>query len=430
MSESNAPTGAGERIANLDLLRGIAICAILPVNILVMGTVGDREGLTYPSHWDLNRILWCLEQILLEGPSRGLFTLLFGAGMALMLRRTEGDNPQVTPVDVWSRRCLALLALGVVQFAVFMWPGEILWTYGIAGLLLLAFRISRPRTLCIVAALLLLGLCGLRAWSTTNLVETYMGAPPAAAAKAAGHALTPAQQNSLDAVQASHDGLYPSATAVNAEIEQRTHFKSLLKWSTDGWIYRHLSVWSWPGVVECLSFMLIGVALYRLGILTGAASTRTYVLMALIGYGLGLPIRIAALAWLARTGFELDPTRLVLPVSAVRSFLYEPARLGVTLGHVALATLLFRWKVLGGATALRALGRTSLTTYSLQSILTSMLFYGFGWVGALSFTSLMLVSVAIWIVTAIASVLWLRRFSMGPAEWLIRAFAYGRGGLS
>lgn len=422
----DAPTGADGRIPNLDVLRGVAVCAILPVNIIVMGTVGDREGLLYPSQWNLDRILWCLEQVFLEGPARGLFTLLFGAGMILMLARAEADPPQIGVIDAWARRCIALLALGVVQFAIFMWPGEILWTYGVAGLFLLAFRACRPRTLCIAAALLLLGLSGLRAYDTNNSVQTYARAPAAAAARTEGRPLSQAQQASLQAVQSAHEALYPSRSAITEQIEQRTQLRGLIAWSANGWVWRHLSTWSWPGVVECLSFMLIGIALYRTGLLTGGATTRTYVLIALVGYGFGLTVRVANIAWMARTGFELDPDRLVPAVSVLRSFLYEPARLGVTMGHLAVVTLLFRRGALGGAKTLRALGRTSLTTYSLQSVLTSLLFYGCGLVGSMSFAGLMATSVAIWVFTAIVARLWLRRFPMGPAEWLIRALAYGR----
>jgi len=66
--------------------------------------------------------------LLLEGPMRGLFTVLFGAGMLMMLRRAEGPHGDVPPIDAWTRRCLALLLFGVVHFLLLMWPGEILRT--------------------------------------------------------------------------------------------------------------------------------------------------------------------------------------------------------------------------------------------------------------------------------------------------------------
>ena len=59
---------------------------------------------------------------------RGLFMVPFGAGMVMMLRKAESKQPQITPIDVWARRSLALLGLGTVHFLVLMWPGEILWT--------------------------------------------------------------------------------------------------------------------------------------------------------------------------------------------------------------------------------------------------------------------------------------------------------------
>ena len=67
----------------------------------------------------------------------------------------------------------------------------------------------------------------------------------------------------------------------------------------------------------------------------------------------------------------------------------------------------------------------ALTVYCLQSILTSILFYAFGLLGAFGFAGLMLVTAAIWVLTAAFSILWLRYFLMGPAEWLLRAIAYG-----
>ena len=126
---------ATARIEVLDVMRGIAVCGILAVNILVMGTVGSTQGRTFPASWDVDWIAWVGQRLLLEGPMRGLFTILFGAGMVMMLRRAEGADGQALPIDVWTRRCLALLLLGVVHFLVLMWPGEILWTYGIAGFL-------------------------------------------------------------------------------------------------------------------------------------------------------------------------------------------------------------------------------------------------------------------------------------------------------
>lgn len=167
-SMSSAPVRAGDRIEVLDVMRGIAVCGILAVNIIIMGTVGSTQGRTFPFRWDADWIMWIFERVLLEGPMRGLFTILFGAGMVMMLRRSEGENGLALPIDVWTRRCLALLLFGVIHFLVLMWPGEILWTYGVAGLALLAFRTAKVRTLWIWALVIIACLSLHRAYHTST----------------------------------------------------------------------------------------------------------------------------------------------------------------------------------------------------------------------------------------------------------------------
>jgi uncharacterized protein len=71
------------------------------------------------------------------------------------------------------------------------------------------------------------------------------------------------------------------------------------------------------------------------------------------------------------------------------------------------------------------MGRTALTVYTLQSILTSILFYALGYLGKFGAAGLLLAALCISIITALFSMLWLRHRSMGPMEWLLRAIAYG-----
>jgi len=418
------PIGKGERIELLDILRGIAVCGILPVNIIVMGTVGSTKGLTYPARWDGDWIAWGLQRVLLEGPMRGLFTMLFGVGMLLMLRRAEGERPDVVAFDIWTRRCLALLLFGIVQFAVFFWPGEILWTYGIAGLMLLAFRSARPRTLWIWAAIIMIGLSSFRTYDTAKTAIGHEQAHVAAQVLAAGQPVSAEQKVALDAARATQASLHPSDESIVTEIRQRTNLGSLLGWSAAGWAARHIGNYSWWGVMESLGFMLVGIALFRTGLLTGAGTAIGYRRLMVWGLGIGILLRLCDLAWQARTGFELDLDRLNLTASLMRSLLYEPARLALTLGYVALIVLLSRGSSSRAVRAISPLGRMALTAYCLQSILTSLLFYAFGYVGAFGYLSLLIVSAVIWAITGLFAAIWLRHFKMGPAEWLLRAIAY------
>lgn len=419
------PVVVMDRIEILDVMRGIAVCGILAVNIFVMGTVGSTQGRTFPFRLDADWAAWIGQRLLLEGPMRGLFMILFGAGMVIMLRKAEGPDGQALPIDVWTRRSLALLLLGVAQFLILMWPGEILWTLGVAGFALLAFRTAKVRTMWIWALLIIACLSAHRAYDTSTYLATYRTALQAEDAKAAGLESTPEQQKALDAVASTKSANYPSNDALAQQVKQRTELRSLVSWSASGWAYRHLEIYSWIAVAESLSFMLIGMAVFRSGILTGERAIRTYWLILIVAGGIGLMLRGIDLAWQARTAFELDIHRLNPFMSILRSALYQPARLALTLAYVALIVLAVRGSMRAWKEPFRALGRMALTTYMLHSALTSLLFYGFGYLDAFGAASLMLVTVAICLITAAFSMIWLRHFSMGPMEWLLRAMAYG-----
>jgi len=406
-------------------MRGFAVCGILSVNILVMGTVGSTQGRTFPARWDADWIAWVGQRLLLEGPMRGLFTILFGAGMVIMLRKAEGPGAQVLPLDVWARRCLALLFLGVVHFALLLWPGEILWTYGVAGLALLAFRTAKVRTLWIWALVIVAALSLHRAYDTITYVATYQTALAGERVIAAGGKPDAGQKAALDAAAAAKTSNYPAEESIAAEIGQRTNLHGVLGWSAAGWSFRHLGVYSWIGVAESLAFMLAGMALYRSGLLTGAGRARTYWLILLVGGTIGLGLRIVDFAWQARTGFELDIHRLNPMMSLLRSGWYQPARLALTLAYVALFVLLLRGEIKAWAPPFRAMGRLALTNYTLQSALASILFYGLAFLGYFGTAGLMGVTLGICVITALLSLLWLRRFSIGPMEWLLRVLAYG-----
>ncbi|MCW3848037.1 DUF418 domain-containing protein [Sphingomonas sp. LB-2] len=421
-----APVQPERRIETLDFLRGVAICGILLMNIPYMGRLTERPAPDLPARWDLNWISWGIQDLFFEGTMRGLFELLFGAGMLLMLRSAEGENPQAAPFDVWARRCLALMFLGLVQWAVFLWPGEILWSYGICGLFLLAFRTARPRTLIIAGTLMLTVLSANYAMYSKSRAELLQASVPAAAAAAANKPLTPEQKKAIQAYETAREANHPSPASIASAKAERTHLSSLFQWSAGFWTQYNISALGWILLLEGIGTMLLGMALFRLGILTGAASRATYVWLMLIGYGGGLAIRIVALVLTARTGFDVDVSASAVSVAVFSGGSYNLGRILVTLGHVGALVAAFRSGWFGRAATVRALGRMALTTYSLQSILTSSLFYGLGYVGAFSFAELMGIAAAIWIVTAIFCRLWLRGFAMGPAEYVLRAIAYGR----
>ena len=426
MNTTTLPVAKANRIETLDVLRGVAICGILLMNIPFMGMLGDLGTPAFPFRWNADWTAWLAQSLFFEGTMRGLFTMLFGAGMLLMLRNAEKETPQVRPFDVWTRRCWALIALGVMQFVIFLWPGEILVNYGVAGLFLLAVRTAKPKILIGLAAAVLIASTIPDVVESVERTQALQISTSALADKAAHKKLTTEQSDAIKAREKALDTFHPKPADIAKEYEKRTHYPSVLKWSVGIWHEWNMGAQKWYlGGAESLGFMLIGMALFRTGVLTGEASFATYRWMMIIGYGLGFAARAIALYTRSRSGFDLDFNLLNVAASAYRAGIYEPARLAITIGHVGLLCTLFRAGALGRATPLRALGRMALTVYSLQSILTSILFYGMGKVGAFGFATLMGIAAVIWVVTGLFCVWWLSRFEMGPAEQMLRAVAYG-----
>ena len=367
-----------ERIHTLDVLRGIAICGILLMNIHGMGDVADYPLTGFPAAGNGEWIAWGVQTIFVQGAMRGLFTILFGASMLIMLRRAEGAGASPRPLDIWVRRSIALMGFGIAQWALFLWPGEILWNYGISGLFLLAFRTAPPRTLLIAAALLTAALAANTAfWTHQQVVQLEQGQAAAARAQR-GLPITADDRIAIEAEHEHRASIRPSAAQRAERIAQRTHPVGLLHWSAGYWMRENLTITGWVDIAESVSFMLVGMALFLAGILTGTAPVATYRGMLIGGYAGGLLLRGAHVALMAHTGLDMGSPLAPGWAWIAGEALFEPARLLMTIGHIGLAVLMFRAGLFGQAVTLRAMGRMSLTVYCLQTILGAAIFYAAG----------------------------------------------------
>ncbi len=421
MTLSVGPVGIEERLRSLDVLRGVAVCGILLMNIPLMGMIGLSARPPLPAVPNLDWIAFLIQDTAFAGTMRGLFTLLFGAGMLIMLRRIDEPGGEETGQS-YLTRCFALMLLGVANFALFMWPGEILFSYGAAGLVLLLFRKAKTRVLLTAAAAILAAVVLDLSGASIDRAAALRDAPAAAALKAEGKTLTKEQEAALATRTAMSESLRPPAARVEKERAQRTSFPGVLVWSTKLWIDWNFANHPIAWLGQCLGYMLIGMALFRSGVLSGAKSLKFYAILAVSGYGLGLALRgsISAAQW--STGFELNPE-----VMLWRVWTNEIGRLAMTIGLTGLVLVLFKAGAFGRlAGALQAIGRMALTNYVGQSVITSVLFYGFGMLARFSFAELMGIAVLIWIVQGVFSLLWLKRYEMGPLEWGLRLLTYGR----
>ncbi|MGI9344126.1 MAG: DUF418 domain-containing protein, partial [Gammaproteobacteria bacterium] len=183
-------------------------------------------------------------------------------------------------------------------------------------------------------------------------------------------------------------------------------------------IFVGLKAWS----LDALGTMLLGMALFKTGVLTLTASRATCVRMVVVGYGIGLPLAIWETSTLVTANFD--------PLLKARHLLhYDVRRIAVALGHLGVILLLCRAYPTGRLlTKIGAVGRMALTNYLGQSILGGLIFYsiGLGLYGQFTGFHLYLVVVFIWTVQIAFSNWWLARFRFGPCEWLWRSMTYGR----
>jgi len=153
-----APTSAAERIFALDTIRGFAVLGILLMNILGFGLNGPAYEFPLElaggnTGWNL--WAWIAEMFYFEGTMRGLFTLLFGAGVVLYTSRLERADIGLRSADLYFRRNLWLWIFGIFNAWVLLWFGDILYFYGLAALFLYVFRHQSVRRLLVFGLLIL-----------------------------------------------------------------------------------------------------------------------------------------------------------------------------------------------------------------------------------------------------------------------------------
>src|SRR6266446_3351724 len=153
-----APVVREERIASIDVLRGFALLGILWMNVVAFALPGAAyaDPTIAGGARGANLLFWLFSQILVEGKMRTLFSMLFGAGVILFTSRAEARGAESRIGDLYYRRTLWLIAFGLLH-AYFIWSGDILYGYGVAGLLLFPFRHLPARTL-IIAGLVVLAI--------------------------------------------------------------------------------------------------------------------------------------------------------------------------------------------------------------------------------------------------------------------------------
>jgi uncharacterized protein len=425
------PATAEERISAIDVLRGVAVLGILLINIEDFGLPHSNKsaagtewvGVYVPAHLSHFALAaWIALRTLFEGKMRAIFSMLFGAGVVLLTSRLERRGDGARAADIYYRRTLWLLAIGVAH-AYLLWEGDILYSYAVCGLFLFPFRRLAPRRLILLGALALAVALPRAAAVAIHRGDLRARAAAAAAVKAAGEPLSKAQEAALSDWEEITDDYEPADDDLReAKADYHAGYGHLFLHRAELVRYVESSDFYGWAFFDGIGMMLMGMGLLQLGVLSGARSRRFYAAMVAAGYGLGLPIAAAA-----SYGFyvnRFDPVRVVWLTTA-----YDPARVAVGLGHIGVVMLVVKSKRLAWLTRPFAdVGRMALTSYVGATLICTTLFngYGFDLFGSLRRYQLYLVVLAIWTAQLAFSRLWLRRFHFGPLEWLWRSLTYWR----
>jgi len=382
----------------IDALRALAVLGILIVNIQGFARVASafpmppsgriREG--------TDRWTWAAVYVVADTKFISIFSLLFGAGIAMMSGRAARRG--VPGTGLHYRRQLWLLVIGLVH-AYLIWHGDILVTYALCGLLLYPLRNLEPRKLlwaggCTVAFVVPL-------WAAAELSIPYW----TEAERVAAAAEWEPPRAELDAeIEAFRGGVGQqiAARVPLALALQTTALAGMLVWRVGG-------------------MMLVGMALYNVGVLAAGRSAAFYRRMAVFGLCSGLPLAAAGIAYRIHVDFAWERAMFVGGL-----FNYVGS-VGVFLGYVGLVMLMVKTGRLGALQArLAAAGRMALTNYVTQSLICGLVFYGHGLglferVGG---PGQVAVVAGIWVLQLTWSPWWLARFRYGPLEWLWRSGTY------
>lgn len=396
---TSAPTGPvreTERIVVLDVVRGLAVLGILVTNIqhfaMFAGTARD------PTLWgDLsgaNFWVYALTFTLVFQKFLPIFAMLFGAGIVLAAERREAVGLSAATLHY---RRMAVLLLIALAHAYLIWYGDILFPYAVCGMLVFALRRLSPG--------LLIGL-GIVILAISPLIEIVFFVIPGmlgAGGAQAGPSVEEIVANDLAAFRGPWID----------QLRMRAHYAFEVQTAGLAIVY----LWRASGI------MLLGMALFKLGVLTGARSRRFYAALVSIALLVAVPITAAGLWVNVATNWENGWLRQ-LGLQIIYWF-----GIVMSLGWVGAVML-----VCGGgrpplfARPLAAVGRMALTNYLLESVVCTFIFYGhgFGLYGSVERTGQFAVVIGVWTLLLIGSPIWLRFFRYGPAEWLWRSLAYGQ----
>lgn len=401
-----SPVSLGERIDVVDILRGWAIFGMLIVNF--SHDLGWKWW--FATQWadTGDRLAYSLLHFFAAAKFHALFSFLFGWGFALQMGRAEARGAHFSAF--YARRLFVLLLIGLADWILLDWDATLV-EYALMGYVLFLFRRRSLKTL-LVAALLFSGY-----WPAYEAVTIH------------NHARLLADSRTAEVTRQADARAEVAEKAREEEdlrVRTQNSFKEIVASNarevasdlSSG--YRYLGMLGYP-----LPLLLTGFYIGRRRVLEDVPAHIGFI-RKVFWWGLGLG--------LVGNGVGVLITRYPGTYQAPwdKSWVGDAAffQVGVPalcFCYAALIVLLAQrpaWRLRLGVLA--PIGRMALTNYILQIVIFDLLLYGFGLFGRFGPLLGTLIGLAVFVMQALLSTWWMKRFRFGPLEWLWRTLTYGR----
>jgi uncharacterized protein len=372
-----------------DVLRGFALLGILVVNIQFMGLSSDQGARGEWTQGFANGSATFLIAALFAGKFYLLFSFLFGYSSNYVIQNDRSNRAR------WIKRCFVLIAFGAIHFT-FLWHGDIIFMYGLLGLLLTLFFFKEDRTLKMWSRII---------FSVSTVLVVLIGALAYIAEYLMEEDLGISAESSLDEI-----------------LQSGTYFESIPA-RIEVWL---LSISSGIFLQGGLAFaaFLLGVRLARSNFLSSPIDKAANSKLIKKGLVFGLPIQIIAAVILVRNEQATEPSESIYLISLFTSFVAAPLLsmfyVGLIRKLVEERPQLVSW--------MKPAGKMSLTIYISQSVITSLIFgpWGLGLFQELQTWQMFLLAFIIWLLLSYLAAQWLKRFNQGPLEKLVSSLTRNR----
>lgn len=384
------------RIISLDIVRGFAVLGILLMNIQSFSMPGAAY-LNPNAYGELNTVnysLWVFSHIFADQKFISLFSMLFGIGILIFCQNTELKNQSAASLHY--RRTAWLLLFGLIHGYLF-WYGDILFSYALCGFFVFLFRNKSVKTLLLIGTLLI----------TIGSVISIL----------TGLAISEIPTDALSGINESWD---PPQSHIDKEIAAYTggwlsslHYRLTDTFFMQTYVFLSTFVWRAGGM------MLLGMAIFKLGVFSLSYTNKKLILAALVSFTIGFSLILIGLFAHHQNAFSVQYSMFI-----GNQFNYWGS-IFVAFSYLNTILLIIKNNWLTSITAIFAkLGKTAFSNYILQTLLCTGFFYGLGFFGTFSRIEQILTVCLVWTTQILVTHLWLKKFQYGPLEWSWRKLTY------